>query len=248
MLACSAIAPATAHAALLEAVDTGAATAVPAQRAADVVRAVGSAANAGTGAVTRPATGSGDAPARPLANAETPSAPGPGAVDQVVAPVSAATGAPVGSGGASAGRGGRLREHGRARVSRISASAAAAERLSAARAGHAHDAAAELGAAAGARDTAQHSVAAPHRESVHSASENMARPASSRGLAAPEPSSGLAGADGAVGGSSGFSFGGGLALLVAALLLAGPRLRRRLLLLPAVCRPAAFHVVLERPG
>ena len=50
-------------------------------------------------------------------------------------------------------------------------------------------------------------------------------------------------------GSGGFFFGGGgFALLVASLLVAGPRLRRQLAQLPAVCRPAAFLVVLERPG
>jgi hypothetical protein len=59
-----------------------------------------------------------------------------------------------------------------------------------------------------------------------------------------------AGAPGAAAssGSGGFFFGGGFALLVASLLVAGPRLRRQLARLPAVCRPAAFLVVLERPG
>jgi hypothetical protein len=50
------------------------------------------------------------------------------------------------------------------------------------------------------------------------------------------------------GASSGFFFGGGFGLIVALLVLAGPGLRRRLALPPAVCRPAAFLLVLERPG
>ena len=44
-----------------------------------------------------------------------------------------------------------------------------------------------------------------------------------------------------------FAFGG-LALLGAAAVLAGPRLRRRLLIRPAALRPVAFVALLERPG
>jgi hypothetical protein len=44
------------------------------------------------------------------------------------------------------------------------------------------------------------------------------------------------------------SLGGGLALLAAAVCLAGPRLRRRLLIQPAALRPVAFVSLLERPG
>ena len=44
-----------------------------------------------------------------------------------------------------------------------------------------------------------------------------------------------------------FAFGG-LALLGAVAVLAGPRLRRRLLIRPAVIRPVAFVALLERPG
>jgi hypothetical protein len=41
---------------------------------------------------------------------------------------------------------------------------------------------------------------------------------------------------------------GGLALLAGAVCLAGPQLRRRLLIQPAVLRPVAFVSLLERPG
>jgi len=63
----------------------------------------------------------------------------------------------------------------------------------------------------------------------------------------PAPASSAPGAA-AAGGAGGLFFGGGFALLVASLLLAGPRLRRQLSELPVVCRPAAFLAVLERPG
>src|SRR5688572_31764462 len=77
-----AIVPATAHAAPLDSVEEGAATAVaPAQKAADVVRAIDSAAGAGQ----TPA-------ARPVPGADT-SAPRPdgGAVQQTVVPIAGAT-------------------------------------------------------------------------------------------------------------------------------------------------------------
>jgi hypothetical protein len=71
----------------------------------------------------------------------------------------------------------------------------------------------------------------------------------SSGASILQPALGSATGGSASGGSAGFFFGGGgLALLVAWLLLAGPGLRRLLSELPAVCRPAAFLVVLERPG
>jgi hypothetical protein len=44
------------------------------------------------------------------------------------------------------------------------------------------------------------------------------------------------------------SLGGGLALLALTVSLAGPRLRRRLLIQPAAVRPVAFVSLLERPG
>jgi hypothetical protein len=73
-------------------------------------------------------------------------------------------------------------------------------------------------------------------------------PAATAGDTAPLTS--VPGSGASAGGSAGLFFfgGGGFALLVASLLIAGPHLRRRLSLLSAVCRPAAFLVVLERPG
>ena len=66
---------------------------------------------------------------------------------------------------------------------------------------------------------------------------------------APEPASGSTGGAPFSGPSASFFFGGGIALLVSALLLtAGPRLRRHLAMPTAVCRPLAFVAVLERPG
>ena len=64
----------------------------------------------------------------------------------------------------------------------------------------------------------------------------------------PEPVSSSTGGAAGPGSAAGFLFGGGFALLVAALALAGPPLRRRIALPPVVCRPAAFLAVLERPG
>jgi hypothetical protein len=78
------------------------------------------------------------------------------------------------------------------------------------------------------------------------ASDGVATPA--RPAPQPEPASGFMAGATASGASTIFLFGGGLALLIAALLLAGPGLLRRLTMPPAVCRPAAFVVVLERPG
>jgi hypothetical protein len=48
--------------------------------------------------------------------------------------------------------------------------------------------------------------------------------------------------------AAGLSLGGGLALLAAAVCLAGPFLRRRLAIEPAALRPVAFVSLLERPG
>jgi hypothetical protein len=72
---------------------------------------------------------------------------------------------------------------------------------------------------------------------------------------APTPLSGSERSPGSAGGAPAstpfttFLFGGGFALLIGALLLAaGPGLRRLLTMPQAVCRPAAFLAVLERPG
>jgi hypothetical protein len=55
-------------------------------------------------------------------------------------------------------------------------------------------------------------------------------------------------ADGGVSAGAAGLFAGGLAMLAGALMLAAPRLHRRLLIDPAVQRPAAFVALLERPG
>jgi hypothetical protein len=57
----------------------------------------------------------------------------------------------------------------------------------------------------------------------------------------------VTGGSGATAPAGGFAFGG-LALLAAAVCLAGPRLRRRLVIRLAALRPVAFVVLLERPG
>ena len=64
---------------------------------------------------------------------------------------------------------------------------------------------------------------------------DRAPPTSGGGAASSAPAAGLA-------------LGAGLALLAVAVSLAGPRLRRRLLIEPAALRPVAFVSLLERPG
>jgi hypothetical protein len=185
--------------------------------------------------------------ARPAAGRE-PAAPAPqadgGAVQQAVEPIAGTSGAAVPS-AAAAVPAAHLREPVHARVSHISADASAAHRPhgeNGPRPGSSNRVAASSRPAADV-------VAGSRRAHQAGGVGGAPRPAAAPAQPAPEPFSGYAGADGiAPSASSGFFFGGGFALLVAALLLAGPRLRRRLMLLPAVCRPAAFHVVLERPG
>lgn len=65
--------------------------------------------------------------------------------------------------------------------------------------------------------------------------------------AAPDPAPRTGGGNVASAPAAGFALGGA-ALLTLAVCLAGPRLRRRLLIRPAVLRPVAFVVLLERPG
>jgi hypothetical protein len=65
---------------------------------------------------------------------------------------------------------------------------------------------------------------------------------------APDQAPPVTGGSGATAPAGGFAFGGGLALLAAAVCLAGPRLRRRLVIRLAALRPVAFVVLLERPG
>jgi hypothetical protein len=65
--------------------------------------------------------------------------------------------------------------------------------------------------------------------------------------AAPDPEPRTGGGNAASAPAAGFALGG-VALLTLAVCLAGPRLRRRLLIRPAVPRPVAFVALLERPG
>jgi hypothetical protein len=65
---------------------------------------------------------------------------------------------------------------------------------------------------------------------------------------APDQAPPVTGGSGATAPAAGFAFGGGLGLLAAAVCLAGPRLRRRLVIRLAALRPVAFVVLLERPG
>jgi hypothetical protein len=223
-IGCWAIAPASARAALLDSTvqSTVEAAPQPVQKATqDVVGAA------------RPAAGS--EPAAPAPHADG------GAVQQTVAPIAGTTGAAVPS-PAVAVPAGHLRDPGHGRVSHLSASASgrpSGERV--------EGPGTSNRAASPSRSAATATGPRPVRQAVAAAAR--AAHSTTPAQQAPEPRSGLSGADGgAAGSSSGFFFGGGLALLVAALLLAGPRLRRRLLPLPVVCRPVAFLVVLERPG
>jgi hypothetical protein len=65
--------------------------------------------------------------------------------------------------------------------------------------------------------------------------------------AAPDPAPRTGGGNVASAPAAGFALGGA-ALLTLAVCLAGPRLRRRLLIRSAVLRPVAFVALLERPG
>jgi hypothetical protein len=87
----------------------------------------------------------------------------------------------------------------------------------------------------------------PVHRAASVAVEAPAAPVSPTGAAQAPLSSAPSGAASGAAGLS-FFFGGGCALLVAWLLLAGPFVRRRLSLVPVACRPAAFLLVLERPG
>jgi hypothetical protein len=225
-LVCWALVPASADAALLGSTLESAVEAAP----QPVHRATEDVAGA-----ARPATG-------PEPAAPPPDADG-GAVQQTVAPIAGTTGTAAPS-SAVAVPATHLREPAHGRVSHISASVSAARRpdgRGATRPGTTGRAAEWSGPAA---ENGVGPRSARRADALTSAARHAA-PAQP----APEPPADLNGADGAAAGaSSGFFFGGGFALLVTALLLAGPRLRRRLPQLPAVCRPAAFLVVLERPG
>ncbi|HEY7454781.1 MAG TPA: hypothetical protein VH683_09460 [Thermoleophilaceae bacterium] len=176
--------------------------------------------------------------ARPALEAATSAAPQPTheAAQHVVAPVAAAAEQTVPSAASVVRTAKRSLVHaGAARIAR----GASAEHLAVGRAAQgsfAQPASAELSPAARAAARKQTPTA------------TAAQPAATPSTDGPERSSGSTGAPFSVPSTS-FFFGGGIALLVGALLLtAGPRLRRHLVMPTAVCRPLAFVAVLERPG
>jgi hypothetical protein len=164
-------------------------------------------------------------------------------VADTVAPIAGAATAPVAAAQAAALPPKHLDERDRRRTSHIAATSSG-ERMSSGRIAHSHglDAAADTPSSERFAP-ARHAVATP-TEMPAAAPSAAARPGGAQDAAPPASAPGAA----ASGGSGGFFFGGGFALLVACLLVAGPRLRRQLRELPAVCRPAAFLWVLERPG
>ena len=181
-----------------------------------------------------------------VSGAVTPAPPaGESPVEQTVAPMAGAAGATVPSAAAAVPQV-HLAERARASVARVAASASA-ERLSArpsARRQSSHGVARQRPSV---ERPASLQGAALHVTSAATARDAAATPSRST-LESSESGFGFQAGSAAAGAAAGFFFGGALALLVATLLLAGPRLRRHLPVLPAVCRPAAFLVVLERPG
>jgi|SRR5215211_660795 len=227
-LACWALPPAAVEAAPLDTVNsTVAAVAPPVQKAAEDVVGI----------------------ALPVAGAPTPpglvQSPSPPAggdpVEQTVAPIGHGVGGAVPASAATVPQP-QLHEPARAGLSHNAASA------SAERSGGRAEREQGSGVVAGRHPSPQHSVTADgSAKDVSSAAEEAK--ASAQPLApSPEPDSGPMAAAAASGAAMGSLFGGGFALLVAWLLFAGPPLRRGVSMLPAVCRPAAFRVVLERPG
>jgi len=99
--------------------------------------------------------------------------------------------------------------------------------------------------AALARPSASPSAPTPAATDATSAPR---RPGTQSLPAVPDQAPPVTGGTGATAPAAGFAFGGGLALLAAAVCLAGPRLRRRLVIRLAALRPVAFVVLLERPG
>jgi hypothetical protein len=182
---------------------------------------------------------------QPAVDAVTAPAPEGGGdpVEQTVAPVADAAGASVPPAAAAVPQA-HLDEHAQTRVARIAAGSSV-ERVSSGRAVHTQS------SQGGARQRPSAERNAPARGTgrqvtgVAKGSENAAATPSPP---TAEPGSGFSTDAAASGAATSFLFGGAFALLVATLLLAGPRLRRQLSLSPAVCRPAAFLVVLERPG
>jgi hypothetical protein len=223
-IACWAVVPAAADAAVTDAVETTLATVAPPveKTSEDVVGAVQPA----VGAVVAPAPAAGRAP-----------------VEKAVAPTTEAAEATVPAAAATAPQAG-LNEGSRARVARI-AGASSVERVGARHGVHRQSS----HGVARQRPSNERGVSLPGAAPDRASAARTARDAAATpSRSSAEPGSGFGAGGASSDASTGFPFGGALALLVATLLLAGPRLRRQLALLPAVCRPAAFLVVLERPG
>jgi hypothetical protein len=167
-------------------------------------------------------------------------------VADAVAPIAHAAAAPVASSPVAVVAPKRLDERAHPPTSHITASSSG-KRMSSGQIAHGHGSDGVTSPPSSERGAPAHRVGVALMEGS-SAPTAASRPASAQpavqGLSPATSAPGAA----ASGGSGGFFFGGGFALLVASLLVAGPRLRRQLAQLPAVCRPAAFLVVLERPG
>ena len=166
-------------------------------------------------------------------------------VADTVEPIAHAATAPVVSAPVAVVAQKRLGERAHPRTSHITASSSG-KRMSSGRIAHGHG-------SDGVTPPPSSERGAPAHRAVVAMDASAAPPAAARSASAEPAVQSLAPATSAPGaaassGSGGFFFGGGFALLVACLLVAGPRLRRQLVQLPAVCRPAAFLVVLERPG
>jgi hypothetical protein len=226
-----ALVPAWADAAALDTVESTVGPAAPpgqsaAEDASGVVRPVVEHSTGPSGPVTTPSAPAGD---DPVAQTVDPIARGAAAA----APASVSTAPQF-----------HLHEPATAGKSRIAASA------SAERSGGSAEREQGSEGDAGRHPSPQRSVTALDRvKDVSGAAEGASKATAEPLTPAPEPGSDpMAAAADAFGAAAGFFFGGGFALLVAWLLLAGPRLRRGLSKLPVVCRPAAFLVVLERPG
>lgn len=228
-LACSVMAPATAHAVFDSATDDALATvqttvagpAVPVREAAQAAARV---IQPGSGDIGRPDGHGGDHP-----------------VQETIAPIAHAAAEPVPPAAVPGAGHNRLDERGRRHVSHLTATSSG-ERMSSGRAVH------SPGLHGVTRHPSSERSAPAHRPApVATAATSTTHVAAAPARAERPPAAGTPGAA-AAGGSGGLAGGGGFALLVATLLLAGPFLRRRLALLPVVCRPAAFLVVLERPG
>jgi hypothetical protein len=227
-----ALVPAAADAATLDTVEsTVGASAPPVQSAAE-----------GVAAVVRPVVGDATGPSHPVTTPSTPAGEDP--VAQTVDPIAGDAAAAVPATAATAPQF-HLHEPATAGKSRIAASASVTRRGGSAER--------EQGSEgdAGRHPSPQRSVTALDRvKDISGAAEEASRATAEPLTPAPEPGSDPMAADAdAFGAAAGFFFfGGGFALLVAWLLLAGPRLRRGLSKLPVGCRPVAFLVVLERPG